>query len=295
MTTTIKDKAAEYKAGLPTARNGGTSWTIESFSTYVNLRYPHITVVSGQEWTGSDVKYKFNCSIHGDYESLATHLLKNYTGCQCTGCKGDKTKHSAGTNRKPRATKADKNLAAQMYADGLGYNEIGRRLGRTHSTIRCWLNPEVAQQNIQRVAEYDAANREYKRAIQRRYTSEYEHGRASNRASGAISRLHKTNTPEFVFIDNEWCEVDRKETYRIHKDYLLPPSEKKAIQELYLECQHITEKTGIEHHVDHIQPLSKGGEHAMFNLQILPASENLSKHNEFRPEDQQLLIQRLFN
>jgi hypothetical protein len=35
--------ADEYKASLPT--NGlGVIWTMESFSTYINLLYPHVTV-----------------------------------------------------------------------------------------------------------------------------------------------------------------------------------------------------------------------------------------------------------
>ena len=130
---------------------------------------------------------------------------------------------------------------------------------------------------------------------QRRYSSEFEHGRANHNAKSATRRLLKLNTPEFVFIENEWQEVDRKQTYKVFSEYLLPPSERKAIQELYLEAQHQTETTGIEHHVDHIWPLSVGGEHRMFNLQIIPATENLSKNNTFRVEDQALIMQRLFD
>ena len=32
-------------------------------------------------------------------------------------------------------------------------------------------------------------------------------------------------------------------------------------------------------HVDHIVPISKGGKHRLYNLQLIPASQNLSKHN----------------
>ena len=40
----------------------------------------------------------------------------------------------------------------------------------------------------------------------------------------------------------------------------------------------ITQATGIEHHVDHMWPLSKGGPHWSGNLQILTATENLNKN-----------------
>ena len=57
----------------------------------------------------------------------------------------------------------------------------------------------------------------------------------------------------------------------------LTPDEKLLIQELYIQCKLISESTGIEHHVDHIIPISKGGLHHPSNLQILTAFENLSK------------------
>lgn len=57
----------------------------------------------------------------------------------------------------------------------------------------------------------------------------------------------------------------------------LTPDEKERIKQIYLECGIISEETGIQHHVDHIIPISKGGLHHPDNLQILTAHENLSK------------------
>ena len=54
--------------------------------------------------------------------------------------------------------------------------------------------------------------------------------------------------------------------------------ERKRIRDIFKLRQVISEATGIEHHVDHMWPLSKGGPHWSGNLQILTATENISKH-----------------
>lgn len=58
------------------------------------------------------------------------------------------------------------------------------------------------------------------------------------------------------------------------------------IREIYIECNRITKETGIEHHVDHIIPITSKyvcGLHVENNLQILTGSENCSKQNSFKP------------
>ena len=61
----------------------------------------------------------------------------------------------------------------------------------------------------------------------------------------------------------------------------LNDEEKEEILKIYKQSKQMTKTTGIQHHVDHIKPLSKGGEHHPSNLQILTAEENLKKGAKF--------------
>jgi len=59
----------------------------------------------------------------------------------------------------------------------------------------------------------------------------------------------------------------------------LNDTEQQQVVEIYKRCQELTESTGILHHVDHIIPISKHGEHHPNNLQILTAEQNIKKGN----------------
>jgi 5-methylcytosine-specific restriction endonuclease McrA len=76
---------------------------------------------------------------------------------------------------------------------------------------------------------------------------------------------------------------------------LLMPSEMAAIAQLYFTASKLTRETGIAYEVDHIRPLSKGGEHALYNLQILEASLNRSKKDKWGIEEQTYFCNTIFN
>jgi hypothetical protein len=64
-------------------------------------------------------------------------------------------------------------------------------------------------------------------------------------------------------------------------------SNKFFIEEIYYLAQCRTKNTGIKWHVDHIVPLQSKmvcGLHVEHNLQVIPASTNISKSNRYWPD-----------
>ncbi|AIQ95771.1 HNH endonuclease signature motif containing protein [Prochlorococcus sp. MIT 0604] len=65
----------------------------------------------------------------------------------------------------------------------------------------------------------------------------------------------------------------------------LNEDEKEQVIRIYEEAKRLSKETGIEHHVDHIKPVSKGGTNHPSNLQILTAKENLSKGDKWQDKN----------
>lgn len=64
-------------------------------------------------------------------------------------------------------------------------------------------------------------------------------------------------------------------------------ADRAKVEWFYAEAQRLSKLTGMEYHVDHIVPLTSAcvcGLHNEFNLQLLPALDNLRKHNRHWPD-----------
>jgi hypothetical protein len=107
--------------------------------------------------------------------------------------------------------------------------------------------------------EYRTANKDKVHAATARWKRQNPHATASYNAKRKAAKLQATPV---------WADASKME-------------------EFYWIAKELTLATGIAHHVDHIVPLISDvvcGLHNQFNLQILPASENMRKRNLHWPD-----------
>lgn len=119
--------------------------------------------------------------------------------------------------------------------------------------------------------------------------------RSENREKSRIAaRRWQANNPEKLKEDHtKWC---RKNSYKrsaaqsLRKATALKATPKWANHFFIKEAYHLaalrTKHLGFKWHVDHIVPLKSKkvcGLHAHTNIQVIPASKNISKHNRYWP------------
>lgn len=99
-------------------------------------------------------------------------------------------------------------------------------------------------------------NKEYHNALTRKH---YKENKSLYRAKDAKYRASKLKATPL------WADLEQ-------------------IKRIYVACAKVSERTGVEHHVDHIIPLQGEnvcGLHVERNLAIIPAKMNLEKSNSF--------------
>jgi 5-methylcytosine-specific restriction endonuclease McrA len=95
------------------------------------------------------------------------------------------------------------------------------------------------------------------------------------------------NTPHYKAVDK------KNKAFRRQAESMIPLTEQERQELIILEKKrlHLTETTGIMHHLDHILPLARGGIHHPINLRVITAEENLRKGDRVTPEAMALIPQ----
>lgn len=134
-----------------------------------------------------------------------------------------------------------------------------RENNREHNLM---LVREWQKNNKDRVRKYAKCSYSNNKDLHRKRVKQYRMDHPDNyRAWGAARRAKKLNqTPPMTDLD------------------------KQLIQSMYKLARLKTWATGIEHQVDHIKPISRGGLHCFNNLQVLTAEDNYKKGNRFHEQ-----------
>lgn len=115
----------------------------------------------------------------------------------------------------------------------------------------------------------------------------------------------EVNKEKIAERSKAWREANRekvrayKAKRRALKKKLIPkplrecPIETDRLIKTYKLRAIISEATGVEHHVDHMWPLSDGGPHWSGNLQIITAEQNLSKSASVCEETKKIIQESL--
>lgn len=175
-----------------------------------------------------------------------------------------------------------------------------------------WVLPEVIAKSAARSSEWTKKHRaEVTRRARQRYW-EIESIRLSRRAKikewteknkdrarKLIADWKAKNIAHYKAVQLEWRKRTKERRAQVAREYgrlnkaklnaatarraarkrnqLHPDLNRAHERGLFLLAAELTRRTGIEHHVDHIIPLSRGGWHHQDNLQVLPISANLAK------------------
>tara|TARA_R100000544_G_C2183849_1_gene38235 strand:- start:42 stop:524 length:483 start_codon:yes stop_codon:yes gene_type:complete len=127
-----------------------------------------------------------------------------------------------------------------------------------------WKNYYKSEQNKEKVkvtnAAYYQANKEKILTTQKAYNEANRDKRSANQAKRKALKIKQIPTQV--------------------RDCLI---EKKRLYHTYELCAVFTKATGVQHHVDHMWPISDGGPHWSGNLQIITATENMSKNSTVDP------------
>ena len=154
----------------------------------------------------------------------------------------------------------------------------------------------LAQQKI-----YYEANREEVLACNKSYYEANREERLAQKKSYYEANKEEVLAQQRVYReDNKEARSAAKAKRRALKLKQIPihlrdcPQEKQRLVKTYKLRNILSKATGLQHHVDHMWPLSDGGPHWSGNLQVIPAYDNLSKNASVCEETKSTIIKSLY-
>lgn len=218
--------------------------------------------------------------------------------------------------RKPREPRKPRPKNSKRRADATFTNAewelLRQRPGESDDEFR-------RRSNRERMALWRAKNRERDRATARRHYERHpdterarrfryraenidkvkakqkEYFEANREARLAKLKAWREANPErYAEVRQRWYDENQalRNAYsaawrRACREQTPPWADFDQIKAFYEEALRLTLETGIPHHVDHIIPLRGRhvrGLHVQTNLRVIPATENVRKHNQFIEE-----------
>ena len=163
-----------------------------------------------------------------------------------------------------------KNYYAENKDKFIIYQENNRE--NIQANVELWRS-----NNAEHILEYAEKYREENRDVLAEKAREYYHAN-KDKCNLRLNEYRKNNPEKFTALNAKRRAIKLKATPEwLTKEHL------EEIEELFLCARIFKLYTGQEYHVDHIVPLQGKnvcGLHVPWNLQVIPAKENLSKSNK---------------
>lgn len=163
--------------------------------------------------------------------------------------------------------------------------EFTQRSGRPIGQFKSSCNPCLAKKQTS----YRKANPKKVSASYKKWYAKNKGKRSEDwRAWYAANKERRAEYWSAYYQDNHSEMIAKRKRQHAVKVLRYPSwltrAHKKSIEDIYEERARISEETGVLHHVDHIVPLQGelvSGLHVPWNLQVMPADENLTKGNRY--------------
>jgi len=169
-----------------------------------------------------------------------------------------------------RCTKCGEVKPYEMF-----YRQRARKDGHRPDCKACRQVLEKAynEANKEKISEYNKAYREANKEKIKEIKKSYQENN-KEKISEITKAYYQNNKEKSAELSSRRRALKRKAIPRFLKKCDV---ERQRLKKIFKLREVISLATGIEHHVDHMWPLSDGGPHWSGNLQIIPAKENLTK------------------